>query len=390
MKDIFVTNIEIENVRHLKNISIPLSQDKFKHLILTGKNGSGKTSVLRAISNYLNTAATSDKFKEYENVLSINQNKLQNLKQQGIENNEVLKAEETIELFNNKLNQCKSGVSIQFNEPADSVHYHFEKGHFVLAYYKAERTFEADIPKHVEKIDLKEKYLIDESPRKLFVKYLLDLKVKEALARSNGRNQKADEIKEWFNKLQGLLRKIFEDDSLELIFEEDSYAFLIKEKNREAFDFNSLSSGFAAVLDIVLDIIVRMEKTTNSSFDFNIPGIVLIDEIETHLHLDMQKSILELLTTIFPNVQFIISTHSPFILNSLNNVIIYDLENNILVQDGLSNVPYDGIVEGYFQSNIMSNVLKEKYERYKEIVRKKKLTDDDFEEIAELEMLLIN
>ena len=235
---------------------------------------------------------------------------------------------------------------------------------------------------------LKEKYLIDESPRKLFVKYLLDLKVKEALARSNGRNQKADEIKEWFNKLQGLLRKIFEDDSLELIFEEDSYAFLIKEKNREAFDFNSLSSGFAAVLDIVLDIIVRMEKTTNSSFDFNIPGIVLIDEIETHLHLDMQKSILELLTTIFPNVQFIISTHSPFILNSLNNVIIYDLENNILVQDGLSNVPYDGIVEGYFQANIMSNVLKEKYERYKEIVRKKKLTDDDFEEIAELEMFL--
>ena len=65
MKDIFVTNIEIENVRHLKNISIPLSQDKFKHLILTGKNGSGKTSVLRAISNYLNTAATSDKFKNY-------------------------------------------------------------------------------------------------------------------------------------------------------------------------------------------------------------------------------------------------------------------------------------------------------------------------------------
>ena len=37
MKSIFVTDIIVENVRHLKNITIPLSQDKFKHLIFTGK-----------------------------------------------------------------------------------------------------------------------------------------------------------------------------------------------------------------------------------------------------------------------------------------------------------------------------------------------------------------
>lgn len=51
--------------------------------------------------------------------------------------------------------------------------------------------------------------------------------------------------------------------------------------------------------------------------------------IETHLHLDLQKKIMELLTTVFPNIQFVVSSHSPFILNSLDNVIIYDLENNI-------------------------------------------------------------
>lgn len=115
---------------------------------------------------------------------------------------------------------------------------------------------------------------------------------------------------------------------------------------------------------------------------------MLIDEIETHLHLDMQKNILELLTTVFPNIQFVISTHSPFILNSLENAVIYDLEKNITVQDGLSNVPYSGIVEGYFNANVMSNILKEKYERYKELVYKEELIDDDFEEIAELEMFL--
>lgn len=388
MKKIFVTDIEIENVRHLKNITIRLAQDKVKHLILTGKNGSGKTSVLRAMSNYLNAAATTDRLLKVEQFLSHNEKKLKELDAEGAENSQVIEVEKKVRKYNTELRNIKSGVLLNFNEPMHTLHYHFDKGHFVIAYYGAERVFQADIPKHVEKIELKEKYLINESPRKLFVKYLLDLKVTEALARNNGKLEKADEIKEWFNKLQSLLRKIFDDDSLELIFEEDSYAFLIKEKNREVFDFNSLSSGFAAVLDIVLDIIVRMEKSTNRSFDFKVPGIVLIDEIETHLHLDMQKTILDLLTTVFPNVQFIMSTHSPFILNSLENVVIYDLENNIMVEKGLTNVPYSGIVEGYFKSNIMSNILKTKYVRYKEIVNKKELTDDDFEEIAELELFL--
>lgn len=58
---------------------------------------------------------------------------------------------------------------------------------------------------------------------------------------------------------------------------------------RESFDFNTLSSGYAAVLDIVVDLIIRMEKQSNRSFDFSIHGIVLVDEIETHLHLELQK-----------------------------------------------------------------------------------------------------
>ncbi len=351
MKQLFISDIKIEHVRHLKNIEISLPKDEVKHLILTGKNGSGKTSVLDALSHYLNTVAVSDRLSEIEQLFQFH-------------------------------------ICVEFNESEEALRYYFGKGQFILAYYKAERIFKADIPKHVEKVDLKETYLITEEPRQIFIKYLLDLKVTEALARTNGNIQKAENIKNWFINFQDLLRKIFDDESLELIFEEDTFRFFIKEKNRELFDFNTLSSGFAAVLDIVLDIIVRMEKVTNKSFDFNIPGIVLIDEIETHLHLELQKNILELLTSVFPNIQFIVSTHSPFILNSLENVVIYDLENNIIVKNGLSNVPYGGIVEGYFRADSMSNNLKEKYDKYKKLVAKENLTDEDFEEIAELEMFL--
>lgn len=136
-----------------------------------------------------------------------------------------------------------------------------------------------------------------------------------------------------------------------MVFDEDTFKFSIAMDGREPFDFNTLSSAYAAILDIVADLIIRMEKQINRSFDFNIPGVVLIDEIETHLHLELQKNIMKLLTTVFPNMQFIVSSHSPFILNCLDNVVIYDLEKNMFVKDGLSNVPYSGIVEGYFKAD---------------------------------------
>ena len=97
---------------------------------------------------------------------------------------------------------------------------------------------------------------------------------------------------------------------------------------------------------------------------------------------------MHILTCLFPNIQFIVSTHSPFVLNSLDNVVIYDLENHIIVENGLSDVPYDGIVKGYFQVDTLSDTLKNKFQQYKTLVQKPELTDDDFEKIAELEMFL--
>ena len=133
---------------------------------------------------------------------------------------------------------------------------------------------------------------------------------------------------------------------------------------------------------------IRMVKKKGRIFEFDLPGIVLIDEIETHLHLELQKQIMHILTCLFPNIQFIVSTHSPFVLNSLDNVVIYDLENHIVVENGLSDVPYDGIVKGYFQVDTLSDTLKNKFQQYKTLVQKPELTDDDFEKIAELEMFL--
>lgn len=386
MENIYITNLKIKSLRHLHDIEIPLSDDK-KNLILTGKNGSGKTSVLDALSKYLDSVANNSNFQEYESSLSLNMQRLDKARS----NNEIKQIndyERYVEMYKNNILNTRNGLEVLFNADPASIFRCYNNGEFVLAYYKADRIFQIEEVKNVEKVNLNDKYAINEKPSSKFVKYLVDLKVTQALALTGGKKEKAEQIENWFKSLEDYLKIVFDEKSLKLVFDEDKFHFYISMNNKDTFDFNTLSSGYSAILDIVVDLIMRMEKTSNRKFEYNMPGIALIDEIETHLHLELQKNIMSLLTTIFPNIQFIVTTHSPFILNSLDNVVIYDLENHILIQNGLTDVPYKGVVEGYFKVDSLSKELKEKFEKYKELVKKEHLEDEDFAEIARLQVYL--
>lgn len=387
MNQIFIKNIKINKVRHLKNINIPASENECRHIILTGKNGSGKTSVLDAIAVFINSITTGEDPKDLADRIKATKERIKYYTEKQEEDN-LQKDEDNLEYFTKQYQNATSGVWIDFNIPFLKIRKQFESGQFIVAYYKADRIFSSVEPKHVEKVQLKSDYTINDTPRSEFIKYLLDLKMTQALAVTGGKTEKATAISAWFEKFNELLQQIFDDKSVKLVFDEETFKFSISMDGREPFDFNTLSSGYAAILDIVVDLIIRMEKQLNRSFGFNIPGVVLIDEIETHLHLELQKNIMKLLTTVFPNIQFIVSSHSPFILNSLDNVIIYDLQQNVLVENGLANVPYSGIVEGYFKSDELSNELRKKFDAYKTLVNKSILDDADYEKIADLEMYL--
>lgn len=388
MNQAYITNIEINHVRHLKNIEIPLSEGKMKHLIITGKNGCGKTSLLDALAAYLDVITHPESYRECKKKLEKSKEELQNVISRENASEELEKIQRRIDYYEKRNKILMGDLIVEFETPIDDIQDFFPQGKFVTAYYKADRIFKAQIPQHVEKVTLKKDYSIEETPRQDFVKYLLDLKMTQALAVTGGKKEKAEQIAAWFKNFDDLLKRIFDDDSVELVFDEETFQFTIHMNDRDSFDFNTLSSGYAAVLDIVVDLIIRMESQSDRKFDFSVAGIVLIDEIETHLHLELQRKILDLLTSIFPNIQFILSTHSPFIINSVDNAVIYDLEKNLLVENGLSDVPYAGIVEGYFNSNEMSMLLQKKFNRYKELVNKEKLTDEDYDEISELEMYL--
>ena len=242
MKDVFITKLILEKVRNLSRIEIPLSSENRKHLIFTGKNGSGKTTILDGLAWYLNQLALTNKLVCNENVLLAERKLLKTLEKQG-KPEEILKQKKEVEKYEQIVEEIKNGFTVELNCPYDEIHPSFEAGEFLIAYYTAERVFMAEIPKHVEKVELKENYSIYENPRKDFVKYLLDLKMTQALSQTGGKQEKAEGIRQWFDSFESLLRNLFENEHLKLEFDEETFRFSIKEPEKEEYDFNTLSSG---------------------------------------------------------------------------------------------------------------------------------------------------
>jgi predicted ATP-binding protein involved in virulence len=130
-----------------------------------------------------------------------------------------------------------------------------------------------------------------------------------------------------------------------------------------------------------MELMMRMENKATIVYDT--PGIVLIDEIETHLHIDLQKRVLPFLIGVFPNIQFIVSTHAPFVINSIENTVVYDLENQQRLED-LSAYSYEGIVEYYFNTDMYSGKIKNQFEQYKLLTAKDNRTPKENDELVEI------
>ena len=113
------------------------------------------------------------------------------------------------------------------------------------------------------------------------------------------------------------------------------------------------------------------------------PGIVLIDEIETHLHIELQKAILPFLTGFFPNIQFIVTTHSPFVLTSLPDAVIFDLESKKR-EENLAPLSASTVVEEYFDSDLYSSASKNMITRYSALAKIECRSVDEEKELMTL------
>jgi predicted ATP-binding protein involved in virulence len=133
---------------------------------------------------------------------------------------------------------------------------------------------------------------------------------------------------------------------LEVAYQDDSGEMM-------RIPINQLSDGYKSTISLVADIAYRM-AVLNPQLLQNVctqtDGVVLIDEVDLHLHPSWQQRILGDLTAIFPKVQFIVSTHAPAVISSVKS------ENIILLDSGEVSEP-SGEVHGKDVNTIISSVM---------------------------------
>lgn len=388
----YIKNIHINKVRHLKDINIPLEKEDYPHLMITGKNGSGKTSLLNAIANHIERIAN-DRYKyfeEYKSKIKYFENELEKYKSKieyfenelKVNPQNILSIEQQLQYYKNQYELFFGEVTVAF-EDVDSLIRKYQDGNFIIAFYEAHRTIK-NLQESINptKPELQDKWGIKQTSTQEFLKFLAHLKVQEALARNEKLEKDANQIREWFVNFERLLGEIFQDKDLQLYFNYKDYSFKILTKGKE-FKFTELSDGFAAVLDIVVDLILKMQHKNQLTRAYECEGIVLVDEIETHLHLELQKVIMPLLTEIFPNIQFIVTTHSPFVLSSLSNAVAFDLEHQEIIED-LTEYSYESLAEGYFGVKTASSYMEMHLDRLEELLKKEVLSLSEKSELKHL------
>jgi len=117
----------------------------------------------------------------------------------------------------------------------------------------------------------------------------------------------------------------FKDNDLVGIFTESN-------GNKEKLLFKQLSDGYRNMIGMVADIAYRCIKLNphlGSDVINKTPGVVLIDEIDLHIHPKWQKRMVDDLKRTFPEIQFIATTHSPFIVQSLQSDELYILDRTV-------------------------------------------------------------
>ena len=324
----YITKIDVLKILHLEGFSIDFQGKPFKNLILTGKNGSGKTVLLNAIHSAINQSIGYSSNTKDDEVKTLGQD-------------------------DSRPRQVNLNVKIL---PPPSIRCYFDS-HRILKPQKPQLSILNTKITHTSP-KLNSNKLLD---------FLFGLYLSQLNEEKKRNIDKSAKIAKWFWKFEETLRGCFEDATMEFEFDIEKRDYIIKQKGRETYNFNQLSDGFSAILSVVTEIIMRMGEDKYNAYDMS--GIVFIDEVDIHLHLSLQKNVMPLLTSFFPNIQFIVTTHSPFVLTSIDNAVIYDLEHNIQINESIKGASYEAVVESFFKVDEFNEDVKTKIKRYGELIR---------------------
>lgn len=144
---------------------------------------------------------------------------------------------------------------------------------------------------------------------------LLRARLENALKDFNKYNPEISSIRECLVNFSKKLPGIDVQNVFVSVYEEDGLCLETKDGQNPPFE--KLPAGYKRIFYMALDIAYRsyiLNGTTDSE------GIVVIDEIDLHLHPALEQVILQCFQETFPNIQFIVSTHSPLVLTDIDTV----------------------------------------------------------------------
>ncbi len=200
----------------------------------------------------------------------------------------------------------------------------------------------------------------------------------------------------FMNLMEGGVEKVeFDDISGELVYV----------ANHKILPIRNLSSGYQSLIWMVLDIAYRMAILNPDMLNKinETPGVVLIDELDMHLHPKWQWNIVNALKKTFPNVQFIAATHSPIIISSCrkDNLITIGRDGKISYEETPYGFDVNEILSVFQGSSIMAedvdklfklfyqNLDAQQYgEAEKQLGQLKEMTDSNNPKITSAEMAL--
>ena len=134
---------------------------------------------------------------------------------------------------------------------------------------------------------------------------------------------------------------------------EDDVSFLWQ---GDQVNLDQLSDGYRSMFALAVDLLRWLEllRPSNACKLNEVNGVVLIDEIDAHLHPKWQREAGFLLTKLFPRIQFIVASHSPFVAMAAGEGALTLLERDGHVMTGNQDVPY---VRGWAIDQVLTQLF---------------------------------
>jgi len=375
----------------IKSISgrIPFTQKDIKidvdgrNLIITGANGSGKTSLLRAVYEKVDLFIAKKQTQEYLNLEQIIKNVQNSFNMQQVGTQGYDSTKQHLQYLLSQRDAINAGLEIIIPNP-NQCSSDYEKGKSVIFFFE-ERHFSNIAPATAAKGLSEDAENAKKQPKSQrfgnsLEQHLVNLANRRQWALGKDHDlQKAKEIDDWFLRFGQQLKKLFEDNSVRLEIDSNSLKYKIIQDSKPPYDFQHLSAGYRAIFDIYAELLMRTEYF--KIMPSELTGVVFIDEIDSHLHVSLQRLILPFFTESFPKIQFIVTTHSPFVLMSGEDTVVFDLAKNEPITEDLSLYTYSAVMKGLWNVKPIAVSLEENIKQIADIVNSE---NKDYEKLKGL------